>query len=134
MVEQHDSERETQKIVSNMCNNSVFQLCNKATKNGRSKFLEVSFRAMVMVFIFLNLNLNLPLSWVVQVVLLLRVLHMMEITHLSQCLLSILVTHPFRSCFEASKASCNGDYVNIDNEDCESNMEAIDEGCIPKTT
>ncbi|XP_028084255.1 serine carboxypeptidase-like 18 isoform X3 [Camellia sinensis] len=27
----------------------------------------------------------------------------------------------------AAKASCNGDYVNIDNEDCELNMEAIDE-------
>ncbi|KAL7263454.1 hypothetical protein ACSBR1_001582 [Camellia fascicularis] len=29
--------------------------------------------------------------------------------------------------FRAAKASCNGDYVNIDDEDCELNMEAIDE-------
>ncbi|CAL5387368.1 unnamed protein product [Camellia sinensis] len=29
--------------------------------------------------------------------------------------------------YRAAKASCNGDYVNIDNEDCELNMEAINE-------
>ncbi|CAL5387370.1 unnamed protein product [Camellia sinensis] len=29
--------------------------------------------------------------------------------------------------YRAAKASCNGDYVNIDNEDCKLNMEAIDE-------